>query len=1403
MRVSCFVNKVLHAPGLKAALLGAVVFGLSLGPMQIWAKRASDSARRRPMYEKSFSKSKLATIVIPENSQSSVQAGTRNPTIQEEFKHSPGMLNFEQKYGGVWESLVDERSMAPTELLGGGIPFSQHSADANKLDPAARAGLAAHDSIDELANVARQFLTDNQAFLKINPAALQLDRDASGVLEARTGKYRLVFQNTFNGVPILGSYVSLFISHGNLVLYGAEHIVDFALSIQPAYSPQGAVQKLEQSLGLNFGDILLDHAANLMISLVDSPQSKAARAQTTNGNFEEARYDGPTGHGYEARLIYKIEFHVPNDNRSLVALLDAQTGERLDLYDQNRYQSQTGFARGAIYTRGPVSTQGYVNQGGTQAPEFVAPLGRLTITNGSSTVTSNPGGLYSFNALPVLSFTTSLSGFQPTIMEIGHSCPSPQGPADSSGNITFPPHFDDGVCAVSPSSPSPGNGLATHGAVNGWFHTNFAVIHSQKFLMNFSSGLTNFYNNGLAVLVNDSDCEAFWSSGQCHGSVSECIDMGSCGTGDEENNQADEPDTMSHEYGHALDFHTKSTGVTGDRGKGEGLADIDAWLNTHRTCLSPGDGFGSFAPPFGSFFPGVPIGDLCNTAGIPLEPQILQQTGVRDFGVFICHDDGSGACPAGTTGRLESNDNANACGTPGGSSCLGAQGYECHCEGHTSSGSVIDLYKLLVTRYGTNEAWYLIERFYYLGLPGITNAYGTSGQGSIYSNFLAVDDDDGSISNGTPNADLIFQAFLRHGTEGTQRPRSQANCTTAPGPTSPAAPSSFTATAQATGGILLQWSAVSGATGYLLYRTEASQPGHNYENDPVPSSYYGRNGVFFALINPSTRTSNPNSGTNLFAASGSGTQSYLDLETAPGYEYFYQIQAVVPFGGGQSCLSSLSPGGTDLVANATAVGFTQETLPVRFGGATTASTIGSTAPVQAGYGIVTVNSGNAPYGTAVFGLTQSGVIVSEVGVPASPPSIDSLTFIDFRSNVPGKSSALDATTVSIDTGIAVVNPNSVAANVTYTLRASGGLTVVGHGTVAGNSHFAKFIDQLHDVAPDFNLPGNFSTVNQFGTLEISSPSTALSVLALRSTVNQRGETLLTSTPIVDLTQAAPTGNLVFAQVADGGGFKFTIILINTSGAAETGTLRFIKDDGSALTVTQVGGSSGSSFPYNIPAGGFLVFKTDGSPTQINVGSAQVIPDPSKTTPAGAGIFSFTQNQILVTESGVPAATLTTHARVYVDKSGGHDTGLAMANPTGSPLSVTLAAFQVDGATPAGNGNGNASLNGNGHVAKFAGEFISGLPIGFTGVLDITSSSPFAALTLRELINGRGDALLTTFPIADFTRPAPTPIIFPQIADGGGFRTQFILLGATGASTDTLNFFGDSGAAIPVGAKSNR
>jgi len=466
------------------------------------------------------------------------------------------------------------------------------------------------------------------------------------------------------------------------------------------------------------------------------------------------------------------------------------------------------------------------------------------------------------------------------------------------------------------------------------------------------------------------------------------------------------------------------------------------------------------------------------------------------------------------------------------------------------------------------------------------------------------------------------------------------------------------------------------------------------------------------------------------------------------------------------------------------------------GGTRTTSTSGIPANIRSGYATATVETGVTPYGTAVFSLTQNGVVVSEAAVPASPPTQRARIFADYRTGVPA-----GVGTLNIYTGLAVANRGSSPATLIYTLRdRDGQIVATGQSSLAARAHFAKFIQELRDVAPDFNLPASFATATRFGSMDITS-SQPVSIVALRLTNNQRGETLLTSTPIADVSAPVTNSPLYFPQLADGGGYATTLILLNTSSTTESGTFAIFDDNGIALALRESGGATGSTFPYSIPAGGAFVFQTDGSPAAARVGWVKLTPNTGSPSPVGAGVFSYSQAGILVTESGVPSAIPTTSARIFVDKSGGHDTGLAIANPGGSVNTIFLQAFQNNGSTPAGNGQATLSIPSSGHAGKFVGQMIGGLPDGFTGVLRISAASPFVALTMRSLSNRRGDFLLTTFPIADASQPAPAPIVFPQIADGGGYKTQFIFISATGSATVSVNFVGDDGSPLNVGTVS--
>jgi hypothetical protein len=464
---------------------------------------------------------------------------------------------------------------------------------------------------------------------------------------------------------------------------------------------------------------------------------------------------------------------------------------------------------------------------------------------------------------------------------------------------------------------------------------------------------------------------------------------------------------------------------------------------------------------------------------------------------------------------------------------------------------------------------------------------------------------------------------------------------------------------------------------------------------------------------------------------------------------------------------------------------TQETLSLKAGGAGIAISAGpEDGSMQGGYAAVAVESGSTPFATAVMSYSRDGVVISEVVVPAAPPTESARLFVDFRTDVPSGSGAIDT-----NTGITLVNMGTRTAQISLLLRnLQGDLIPVASGTLqlGAKAHLSKFINQLD---PDFVLPPFFPSVIGFGSLEISSDQ-PISIFALRMTINQRGEPLFTSIPIADLTSSLATSPLIFPQITDGGGYQTTFLLMNTSDTQESGTLYFIKDDGSPYGMHLNAGGDGavSQFHYTVQAKAALRILTDGSPSETTTGWAQLVPAEG-SAPMGMAILESLSDGILITESSVPSASPTTHARLFIDGSSNHETGLAVVAMGDRGATVTLQAYQSDGIAFAG-GPASIQLPANGHRAAFANQLIPELPSGFTGILDLQSSTPFAALTLRALLNTRNDFLISTFPIADYCNPAPAPIVFPQITAGDGYQTEVIFLNTGNDANVTISWVGE-------------
>jgi hypothetical protein len=78
------------------------------------------------------------------------------------------------------------------------------------------------------------------------------------------------------------------------------------------------------------------------------------------------------------------------------------------------------------------------------------------------------------------------------------------------------------------------------------------------------------------------------------------------------------------------------------------------------------------------------------------------------------------------------------------------------------------------------------------------------------------------------------------------------------------------------------------------------------------------------------------------------------------------------------------------------------------------------------------------------------------------------------------------------------------------------------------------------------------------------------------------------------------------------------------------------------------------------------------------------------------------------------------------------------------------------------------------------------------ILDVESM-----LALRGEYNQRGDFLMSTIPVVDDQSAALTsPQIFPQVVDGGGYTTEFVLFSTSAANAGgTIQLHQQSGSPL--------
>jgi Beta-propeller repeat len=416
-------------------------------------------------------------------------------------------------------------------------------------------------------------------------------------------------------------------------------------------------------------------------------------------------------------------------------------------------------------------------------------------------------------------------------------------------------------------------------------------------------------------------------------------------------------------------------------------------------------------------------------------------------------------------------------------------------------------------------------------------------------------------------------------------------------------------------------------------------------------------------------------------------------------------------------------------------------------------------------------------GLAIISRKQSGATVSEVGIPAPPLVDNGRLFVDVSST--GRSV------------LTIANPSDQDADVHFFYTdGTGNTNQFATTTVKAHEHFSRFVtdDPLNIRAP--------------GTLNFTS-SIPVVTTAFFTITNESNDFLLSRTPIVDpIAHTVQVGNKTIAipEIAEGGGWKSDIILVNTSEDRMNGEVRFF-DQGflsmpGAPMEVPIGDSSTSVVEFDIPMRSFQKISTAGSSTISAVpfglnrgtsfstpgaGSAQVSgwaaadSNDANVRLNGLELLQFRQLGITQNQAGILAPALRQNGRFLAERTDKVRSFIAVANPNAQDVDMNLVLTDENGAS---GDVVTVTVPASGQFSAFLTDQPLSIAVNTTRAVSFSTSLPVFVTALRFFTNERNDSLLSVIPIADITTAVDQPIVISQFADGAGWKTRVVLVNNT-------------------------
>ncbi|MDC8011930.1 hypothetical protein [Tahibacter soli] len=625
---------------------------------------------------------------------------------------------FQARYGGTWEVRWDDRGDRPNVVQGSGVPLIPGRG--NALSPQAF-GVARETDLNlgAVAAKAREFVDSAADLLAAGNLELKLDADRSVVVGGDSPVWFVEFGQHKNGVRVDGAFVYVRIAQGNVVQFGAERVADVAIDTTPALTREAAFQRAWDELAFP-----ADAAVGEFLERGELRIYPALRDGDTAGET----YRGAPGGGYAHVLAWRYVFRIAGDDEATwQVLVDANTNRVIEVRDLA--VNVDAKVSGGIYPTTNSDT------------EIVVDFPFAAVTNTTAKVT-DALGIYDYSG------GTATSALDGKYFRMSDNCGSISLSNTTDGNLAF--GQSAGTDCITPGVGGAGN---THASRSGFYHLTKINQKGRTFFPS-NTWLQSKVTANMNIVAT---CNASWNGT----SLNFYRSGGGC------SNTGEIAAVFLHEWGHGLD--TNTGGAASENGSGEAVGDTFAFLETRDSCIGQ------------NFKPGV---DCANCVAC---------TGVRDVGDFgVSAPAAKRASPANITN--DAGPNCDRYIGQGGVACpyvhptagvpyRGPMGYEGHCESYIASGANWDLAQSLIAKFG-NDGWGKMDRIWYASLTPSKSAYQVASGGQCntsavvngcgatnwYTVFLAADDDDGNLANGTPNACRIFDAFDAHGIACGTRP---------------------------------------------------------------------------------------------------------------------------------------------------------------------------------------------------------------------------------------------------------------------------------------------------------------------------------------------------------------------------------------------------------------------------------------------------------------------------------------------------------------------------------------------------------------------------------------------------------------------------------------------------------